>query len=280
MWPTMQRVDSGKTAATNSHSQLAFARDLFTSNYESENILNDLVKDFETSAPTSAGAKTRIQMEMEAFERWLDDVVPSPIPLRKSQVLEPQEDAWKVGSSPAPGTNAGTSRQTTDEASRGFDDDFTDFISAPSIDVPRDGRRNEGSTPTRDSNAASDDASDEDLPNHDDILKTSARIFGAPRGTHDESRPPLSSASRSQVEDEGYVDLGEEDHDSLTKLDRDAYSGSDFDLSHVFSTLQLLKEEISGMEDESERRKAAARVALGLVYGLDRQSDDIDSDSV
>ena len=41
-----------------------------------------------------------------------------------------------------------------------------------------------------------------------------------------------------------------------------------FDLSRVFSSLQGMKEEIAGMENEDERRRAAARVALGLVYGL------------
>ena len=41
-----------------------------------------------------------------------------------------------------------------------------------------------------------------------------------------------------------------------------------FDLSRVFSALQGMKDEIAGMEDEDERRRAAARVALGLVYGL------------
>jgi hypothetical protein len=35
-----------------------------------------------------------------------------------------------------------------------------------------------------------------------------------------------------------------------------------------------MKEEISGMESEEERRRAAARAALGLVYGLERHGDD------
>ena len=46
-----------------------------------------------------------------------------------------------------------------------------------------------------------------------------------------------------------------------------------FDLSRVFSALQGMKDEIAGMEDEDERRRAAARVALGLVYGLGAGGD-------
>ena len=34
-----------------------------------------------------------------------------------------------------------------------------------------------------------------------------------------------------------------------------------------------MKEEIAGMEDEEERRRAAARVALGLVYGLRKEEE-------
>jgi hypothetical protein len=37
----------------------------------------------------------------------------------------------------------------------------------------------------------------------------------------------------------------------------------------VFGVLQEYKTEMAGMEDEEEKRKTAARVALGLVYGLE-----------
>ncbi len=38
------------------------------------------------------------------------------------------------------------------------------------------------------------------------------------------------------------------------------------------NALQGMKAEIADMEEESERRKAAARIALGLVYGLERDA--------
>ena len=42
-----------------------------------------------------------------------------------------------------------------------------------------------------------------------------------------------------------------------------------FDLEQVFGVLQGYKHEIASMADEEEKRKAAAKVALGLVYGLE-----------
>jgi hypothetical protein len=41
------------------------------------------------------------------------------------------------------------------------------------------------------------------------------------------------------------------------------------DLGSVVTALEGMKAEIAGMTDDGERRKAAARVALGLVYGLE-----------
>jgi hypothetical protein len=55
--------------------------------------------------------------------------------------------------------------------------------------------------------------------------------------------------------------------------DEDDFGLSRFDLSRVFSSLQVMKEKISEMTDDGERRSAAARVALGLVYGLQRDED-------
>ncbi|KAJ3491404.1 hypothetical protein NLJ89_g11342 [Agrocybe chaxingu] len=48
-----------------------------------------------------------------------------------------------------------------------------------------------------------------------------------------------------------------------------------FDLEKVFGALQQYKSEIAGMANEEERRKAAAKVALGLVYGLEGGKPDL-----
>jgi hypothetical protein len=57
-------------------------------------------------------------------------------------------------------------------------------------------------------------------------------------------------------------------------IDTDAPGG--FDLSQVLGALQSMKEDIGSITDEAERRKAAARVALGLVSGLDADTSDLE----
>jgi hypothetical protein len=44
-----------------------------------------------------------------------------------------------------------------------------------------------------------------------------------------------------------------------------------FDLTRVLHSLQAVRGEIAGMDDEEERRKMAAKVALGFVYGMDME---------
>ena len=56
--------------------------------------------------------------------------------------------------------------------------------------------------------------------------------------------------------------------------EEDDFDLAPFDISQVMSALQGMKAEISHMDNEEERRKAAARIALGLVYGLEKDSKD------
>ncbi|KAJ7784468.1 hypothetical protein B0H16DRAFT_1492620 [Mycena metata] len=91
---------------------------------------------------------------------------------------------------------------------------------------------------------------DEDLPTDAEIEAMSSRIFGAPMRSKGETASPMADAVP--------VDAGEEEYDMAP-----------FDLSRVMSALEGMKAEIASMEDEGERRKAAAKVALGLVYGLE-----------
>lgn len=49
------------------------------------------------------------------------------------------------------------------------------------------------------------------------------------------------------------------------------------DLENVIGVLEEYKGEIAGMDDDEERRKAAARVALGVVYGLEGDRKELDS---
>ncbi|KAJ3851396.1 hypothetical protein EV368DRAFT_43219 [Lentinula lateritia] len=99
------------------------------------------------------------------------------------------------------------------------------------------------------------DDSDDGLPTQSEIRASAHRIFGTL------SSPSSSSAKRLEG------DAAEETNAKFDEFDDDM----DFDLTHMVSAIQGMKAEISGMENEDDRRKAAARVALGLVYGLDRR---------
>ncbi|KAF4617326.1 hypothetical protein D9613_006136 [Agrocybe pediades] len=77
------------------------------------------------------------------------------------------------------------------------------------------------------------------LPSKEEIEETAERIFG--RG-----------GSSSNME--GFRRASEEDRD--------------FDLEDVLHSLRDLKSEIAGMDNEEEKHKLAAKVALGLVYGI------------
>lgn len=92
-----------------------------------------------------------------------------------------------------------------------------------------------------------DEDDDAELPSEAEIHATSARIFGAPVSTSNEDLALAAVAGSSQEEDVG---------------------DTAFDLTRVLTSLEGMKAEIAEIPDEDARRQAAARVALGLVYGL------------
>jgi hypothetical protein len=95
------------------------------------------------------------------------------------------------------------------------------------------------------------DAEDLDLPSHLEVRAVSALIFGN-ASLADAAVPNAISGvegSAGSLGAEGEVDPA-------------------FDLSRVLASLENMREEISLIPDDEERRRAAARVALGLVYGL------------
>ncbi|RPD62734.1 hypothetical protein L226DRAFT_532275 [Lentinus tigrinus ALCF2SS1-7] len=131
------------------------------------------------------------------------------------------------------------------------------------------------------------DNDDPDLPSSAEILETSRRIFGAAAFSPvpDASTSNTSGPSTNPAATEGSSSStatpahapprpAAASADSSIDLSLDSEEGeadesfAAFDLSRVFSALQGMKEEIAGMGNEDERRRAAARVALGLVYGL------------
>lgn len=270
-------------------------------------LVDDLVAS--SSSQLSARAK-RMQGEMEELARWLetdvhdsdgedpwrmavrsDIMITSPTEVDEgffgkiSSASSQEKHDGRTGSSMSPPTNPAK-----------FDDDFTVFVSAPAIETqgfeqgsgrstpagdeaedqdglkPLDGLRSynslgsvsdfgesEGSKETM--NVISDEE-DEDLPTQEEILETSSRIFGKKGNL----RPTESSQITQSAEPKSSNGKAEFEGD-------DEYDLAPFDLSRVLGALQQMKEEISGMENEDERRKAAARVALGLVYGLEAEGD-------
>lgn len=133
-----------------------------------------------------------------------------------------------------------------------------------------------------------DDGDDgDDLPSQEEIEETSRKIFGLgatplPSTLHLPPQPhssknldspavfPTSLHSPSSHAHDIPFDTPDSSFAPDDDDDEDFEMGA-FDLSRVLSALQGMKDEISGMGDESERRKAAARVALGLVYGLQKE---------
>jgi len=161
--------------------------------------------------------------------------------------------------------------------SHGFEDDFTEFIGAPMDHEPR---RPESNSTTKgpsfayvslDSELDMLEGDDTDLPSQPEIQATTRRLFSS-TPSH---LPSSTSESKQQYPATNTSDLGVSPAPSASTLcdDDDDFEFSKFDLSRVLGALQVMKEEISEMTDDAERRRAAARVALGLVYGLQGDED-------
>jgi len=278
MWPSMvQPSSSGPASKRKSRARelLDWARE-----EEAEDGLRALVQppieeveggtDFTLLSTPTVETKpktSRMQKEMDEFQRWLEE--------DESQRVN--EDPWacrgqlefKSPSTVDSLSDARTPTATTFvESGNGFEDDFTDFIGAPVDHEPRRSESNSTKKPSfayRSLGSEFDvlDGEDTESPSQDEIQATARRLFGL---SPSHSQQPLSATSVS--------DLGASPAPSTTTLgDDDDDEFSRFDLSRVFSALQVMKEEISEITDDSERRKAAARAALELVYGLQRVED-------
>ncbi|KIJ64622.1 hypothetical protein HYDPIDRAFT_187936 [Hydnomerulius pinastri MD-312] len=124
---------------------------------------------------------------------------------------------------------------------------------------------------------AGDSEDDEDLPSKAEIAATSHRIFGSQplsisptQGRSSQSLQTHAAPSTVATETAQIATQGGPDKEDFgaKATDEDLER---FDLQSMLGALQGLKEDIAGMPDK-ERRKAAARVALGLVYGLDKKT--------
>lgn len=187
--------------------------------------------------------------EKIALETWLDsdDSVPIIAP-DKSPTSTLIPDPTSNGPSHTPA---------------GFEDDFSDFVSAPASAFERLADEEGAETGrSQDHKDAEDDDvfSDDFFPTDQEILTTSHRIFGPllPSQRASSSLSEWADGEGKSDKDEGE---GEDGGDTLRDVD--------FDLSKIMGVLQGLKEEISGIENEEAKRRMAARVAMGLLYGLE-----------
>ncbi|KAI0693969.1 hypothetical protein BC835DRAFT_1306507 [Cytidiella melzeri] len=138
------------------------------------------------------------------------------------------------------------------------------------------------------------DDDDPDMPSRAEIEEMSQRLFGSASLNIPPTSPswqrlhsPIAySSSGDLLSGDGgtiartHTQTPHEPGDSGLALNLDGDEGEGdgfemcaFDLSRVLGALQGMKEQIAGMDDEGERRKAAAKVALGLVYGLQKEDE-------
>jgi hypothetical protein len=247
MWPCMK---SNQTTYRTSRNQVDL-EDWANQSFDTEIGVDDV-----------NGRKLRV--ELAELESWLESEPPMhPV----------EEDAWRTTSRSAkgdvdPAITFSTSPTDLGKLQQwGFDDDFTVFVSAAPedpdddlFDAKRLRRMHAGASyaslgSLSNFDGESDDVvadEEEGLPTREEIQATSDRIFGG--AVREPSSSAMKSTSTTNAADESSL------QDDLAA----------FDLTRVYSALEGMKAEISGMEDDAERRKAAARVALGLVYGLER----------
>ena len=246
-----------------------------------------------------------------AEDPWIN-ISPSEVPDESNGLVDPLGMTTSPLGMEPPERWAGMPLVSNTPQPSGFEDDFTVFVSAPPAFAgpSRFGPSTSGWTTPNASwdsdildpmhTGASyaslgsvsdfeDHRADDDLglPTKAEIQATSTRIFGStlsptsPLGHRPVRTPtaqslhpvsPSSQLSSTMPFSTSTSFARSDDHESEDGTD---YEMGNFDLSRVLNALQNMKEEISGMEDEDERRKAAARVALGLVYGLEQGDDEV-----
>ncbi|OJA17979.1 hypothetical protein AZE42_08945, partial [Rhizopogon vesiculosus] len=302
MWPSMIQ-----------HSSKGSAHGLLRTTYDTREELSSLI------SMNPAGGHDRMQQELEALERWLDEDNSDGHSGESDKGIS--NDPWSAAAT------TGTLSPTEDPSTlvpheNAFDDDFTAFVSASSstadaettkstasssagraplasssfsstftfdTDSDTSGRSTPGideqdssrllasdfGTSYRSLGSVSDfgnpepeeshnkEDSDDEMPSNAEIAATSKRIFGAiPLALSPVDGNDIRSLQENLPLPSEVEVAAEPSEADLERLD----------LQSMLSALQGLKEEIAGMPDSRERKKAAARVALGLVYGLDEDS--------
>ena len=204
------------------------------------------------------------------FERWLESK-------GEEETSIPKRSQASMSDFPVPSTSYAIGSSSRDLK---FDDDFGPFQAIPSpisqhnqpppptlssqsslADHPAQAAPNESVTNQTFDRQPVDADADEGLPTRAEILETSRRLF--PHLVAASSHKP-SSSNLAPHPDANASEIPENED----ALDHDEQDPS-LDLTSILSSLQGMKEEIANMPDMEARRKAAARVALGLVWALE-----------
>ena len=290
MWPSLVQSASTSTRKSRARELLDWARE-----EEVDDGLRALISQDTLGSAEDSQRKSRMQREMEELERWLEEEDRGRHTMDDAQAWTARDAGdstgdWSDVPTPTIRTPGGAG-----EEELGFEDDFSEFVGAP-VDVsyayealrqePMHTGASYRSLASHSDLSAEDVLNtddDPDLPSRTEIEETSKRIFGAasldvPSTSHVRRSPqakPLSLPQGATSASTSQETFHPPDDDSFSSFDEtdDEFELGAFDLSRVLGALQGMKEEIAGMTDESERRKAAARVALGLVYGLQKEDE-------
>lgn len=254
----------------------------------------------DTTLGDGAARKSRMQREMEELEQWLEEDDAGRRSMDDAQAWKARDEdddgaEWTEMPTPTIRTPAADM-----DSPFGFEDDFSEFVGAPmdvsyGYETVRQEPMHTGAS-YRSLASASDlavdditaDDTDPDLPSRTEIEEASRRIFGSasldvPPTSRASARrspqakssslPAAESSAPPQSPQAAFHPPEDDSFDSFAESEDDEFDLGAFDLSRVLGALQGMKEEIAGMTDEDERRKAAARVALGLVYGLRKEDE-------
>ncbi|KAG9034814.1 hypothetical protein FRB95_012507 [Tulasnella sp. JGI-2019a] len=243
MWPSLVRKDVkigsnrrtsaslAGSAADASHSPALETSALPTEDFDPP-FASFLGSDVSQSLFESADGALQ-ERDLQALEAWLDGDEDEAWRGYPSQLLT--KPMVSSNANPGPSTN-------------GFDDDFTEFVSA--VPPTHSTHGQELDSASRDiipPEAHTLDLDAEVLPSQAEIELTAQRIFGS----HRRSSSAKLESSTSTIDP------------NVT-----AEEPFDFDLSQVLGALQSMKEEVSEIKDLDARRKAAARIAMGFAAGL------------
>jgi hypothetical protein len=224
--------------------------------------------------------------ELAELEKWLEEDEPSFVDDEDEEVQIPVRQDFEDGL-PTPGPRT-----------HGFDDDFAAFVSAPSSDSDKARPAVPAFVVHSGHDSLSLDTSFDATYNFDGasspFLAPSRGASGSDAGRvspghTDASWTSLGSTSEAgEVLARGIVSSGPEDEDVALPSRAEVLSTSArifgpagitgsvgetenpeaFDLTRVLASLEGMKAEIASIEDDDQRRQAAAKVALGLVHGL------------